>query len=581
MDIGDGVVSHARKHVSTLALIALLGAGAATYLAFPSRVFECDSVIYATKAIHGDISDVLQLSNLGYSLMERGAARIGQRLSPPASPICITAYVSLAAGLAGIFLFWRLIQSLGATASANLLLSGSLLFSYTYWHFSLQAESHILAGFFLILLSPQVYRHIREPTVRNAIVVSLILAAATLMHQTSVLVLPAIIVGMIASRRDGKDARRHVLAVVITYVTVLSVPCLLGAIRATKGSSAREIWQWMINPYPWASWGQWRIMSLPAAGIGLIRSFIGSHYLLGLGPIEQVARRLFPFASLQDEMIAAGLVKGYVRVLLIPVQTALLLFFGWAFLRTVRNLRSVPAETVPYVLFLVTWVLVFATFVVWWAPERAEFWLGVLIPALLLLGLPGTNRIVSGVSLRVSVLLLAALFTLNFLGSILPQSARGAEPETCVVVAIDAIVKPGDIVLSDCSFRGRASRYVRSFEKVNLLKSFISGEIADPDIASKEGPYAPEQANHAVSRIPVKLIPYAISSIDSLLEASRHDERSLYIIMSPLSEEVRLRVLYSAVLSAVDEKFLLSGLIPLRAPVALRKVISRRPWPER
>jgi hypothetical protein len=296
-------------------------------------------------------------------------------------------------------------------------------------------------------------------------------------------------------------------------------------------------------------------MSLPSAIVGLTRSFIGSHYMLGFEPLRRLAFRLFPFSSLQDELRVAELVPEQVRLILLPVQAALLLFFGWAALEVLRRLRSVWLTRAPYAGFLIAWALTLTVFVIWWAPERSEFWISIMIPCMVLLGLPGLSRRISGMSLPAAVIVVAAIFAVNFFGSVLPQSARVAEMETGVAVGIDAVVETGDIVVSDCSFYGRASRFVPSFEKVNLLDSAAgAGEGGTPE----------------------SIIPSALGKVDSLLKAAEQDRRTVYVIMSPLSEEPSLRQLYMEILSALRDEFKMSGVVPLRAPVELRRIESRR-----
>jgi len=543
-----------RPRASALALTILLVAGGVIYLMFPSRIYECDSVIYATRAIHGDISEALDAAHLGFDLLEYGVAGFGQRLSPPASPVCILPYVSVAAGLAGIFLFWQLLQRLGTSIGTRVLLSGSLMFCYTYWNYSLQAESHMLASLLLILLALQVHRLLRQPTIRNVLTTSLILALATLIHQTSVLLLPAIMVGVMMVRGGGTSKYKVLLTLVTSSVILIAVPTLYGGICVTRGSPTLDLWSWLRSSQLQA-WGNWRIISLPAAAVGLTRSLTGSHYLLGFESIKRFALEFFPFSSLQDELMVADLIRSQVRLALVPVQAILLLFFGWAALGVLRKLRSPAVTGNPYAGFLIVWVLTLTVFTIWWAPERSEFWIAILIPCMILLALPGLSRLISGISLPVAVIMVAAIFAVNFLGSICPQSARVAETETCVAVGIDAVVKSGDIVLSDCSFRGRASRYVTSFEKVNLL---------NPDARSK--------GNGALEHI----VPCALCAVDSLLKDVKRDQRTVYILMCPLSEEPHLRHLYADILSAVQEEFVVSEIVPLRAPAELRRIESRK-----
>jgi len=540
---------------STWALIVLLIAGGLIYLMFPSRIYECDSVIYATRAIHADISEAVDAAHLGFDLIEYGTARMGRRLSPPASPICILAYVSVAAGLSGILVFWYLLRRLGASTATGVLLSGSLMFSYTYWHYSLQAESHILAGLLIMLLALQVHRLLGRPTLGNALAASLLLALATLIHQTSALLLPAILAGVMMASGSRTSKYKVLLALIISPVILIGVPTLFVGILVARGSSAGDLHPWLASSQL-RHWGHWRAMSLPSAAVGLARSFAGSHYLLGFDQFRRFALRLFPSSSLQDELRVAGLVPAQIRLALVPVQTVLMVFFGWAGLGALRRLRSASVMGNPYTGFLVAWVLTLTVFVIWWAPERSEFWIVILIPGMLLLGIPGLSRPVSGIRLPAAGILVAALFAVNFLGSIYPQSARVAERETCVAVGIDAVVETGDIVLSDCGFSGRASRYVPSFQKVNLL-----------------APGGRAEAGGGLEH----MIPCAMCAVDSLLTIAARDRRTVYIIMTPLSEEPEPGRLYAGILNEVQERFVMSGIIPVRAPVELRRIESRKP----
>ena len=74
-----------------------------------------------------------------------------------------------------------------------------------------------------------------------------------------------------------------------------------------------------------------------------------------------------------------------------------------------------------------------------------------------------------------------------------------------------------------------------------------------------------------------RIIPSALSTVDSLLDATEQDHRTVYMIMSPLSEEPHLRLLYEGILGAVQSEFEMSEPVPVRAPLELRRIESRRP----
>jgi hypothetical protein len=124
---------------------------AALYLAFPARVLECDAVIYASAALHVDVEISTDPGHLGFGLIELAAAAVGRRLTPPLSPVYILPYLSIAAAIAGLYGLFRTLLDAGVKHGRAICYAGVVGFSYGYWHFALQAESHILSASYAAL----------------------------------------------------------------------------------------------------------------------------------------------------------------------------------------------------------------------------------------------------------------------------------------------------------------------------------------------------------------------------------------------------------------------------------------------
>jgi hypothetical protein len=222
------------------------------------------------------------------------------------------------------------------------------------------------------------------------------------------------------------------------------------------------------------------------------------------------------------------------------------------------------------------WIVVFGIFFAWWAPERVEFWIAWFVPLLTVVALASPRR-TPGVprrSWRVTGFL-AALFFINFVGSIYPQSGPVTELDTAFAVAVDPVLAKGDIVVSDCSFAGRASRFVQSFERINLLDPGIEG-LSLAGAATLYRHKTPREAEIVVSAsdslLISKLRSHALSRLDSLVAVAEAEHRAVFLVMSPLSTDPRRAFIYNRLVDVIQENYNLSESIPVRSTIGLRRL---------
>lgn len=91
---------------------SLLAVAALFYLVYPSRVPECDAVIYASAALRGIREITFDPGHLGFGSLEALAAAAGRTVQPPLNPVLILQYVSMAAALAAAYAFYRTLGDL-------------------------------------------------------------------------------------------------------------------------------------------------------------------------------------------------------------------------------------------------------------------------------------------------------------------------------------------------------------------------------------------------------------------------------------------------------------------------------------
>lgn len=525
------------KKLAPLALLLL--AFAALYAAFPARTYECDAVIYSSDALKGDREALWYPGHLGFAPLV-GAASIAARAAvPPRDPIPLLQLLSAIVSLAALALFQRTLVRLGAGEARAAVCAGLLGASYGWWHFALQGESHVLSSASLVLYLWCFVRVAESPDRGRIVAAALALGLATLMHQKNVVLSLTALAGGVAAVR-GEPRRVLALAVpfALVYAAVAVLPYFAVGIGLLAHHDYASFHHWFVGISEWSGWGKWERASLAKAAIGVARTWIGSHFLLGFGPVLAYAHRLFPGASLDDEMAAAASLPAFARVPLAALAMAAFVATGAWLVTGARHVAAAVRRADAIPVFLAAWLLAVSAFATWWAPERTEFWMDLFAPAIALLAVAG--RSADGARRwRLAAALLAGVALVNVAGSIRPQALPGPDRETRVAMAVSAALPRGSTVLADVPFRGRGSMYASAFEKVDLL---AAGERA-PQV------------------------------VDSVLAA--RGGRGVYLLATPQRDDPARRGAWQAITDALARSHALGAPVPARDGQELRPVSPR------
>jgi hypothetical protein len=565
---------------SRAGILALLVVGGAFLIAFPARILECDAVIFAHGAVHRDLSIMSYPHHLGFNLLEYAASLMTPHLDPPLSPIYILQYLSMAAGLGGVYLLYRVLVDLGVKPGRSVVFSGALLFSYGYWHYSAQAEVHILSSFLLILFALLFCRFLEHPSGPRASMLGGILGLATVMHQSNILMLPPVLAAFYLRGRQVPEAMRALRAFAVPYVLIGILPYPIVAYFVAGRSTVADFHSWLTGASRFGAWGGWAVRTPLATAVGLIRNFTGSHYLLAFKPVARLADRTFPVASLADEMAVGTWGPRWLAVLLASIQVIVLGFTARALLGGPRRLKNMVRARPAFALFVLGWLAILGLFFTWWAPERVDFWIAWLPALLILLAYPAGEKSGRRTFGTAAVLaFLAGLFGVNFLGSIYPQSGPIRERDTEAAVAVDAVVRSGDVVVSDCYFAGRASNFARSFERVNLLDDILAfPSTGDGTVYAYADGRRREAAFHADPEdddLVTRLEARTVSRIDSLVVVAADEGRIVYLLMGPVSTDPARTRLYGKLVHAIERRYDLSHPLPIWGLFDLRRIAPR------
>ena len=142
------------------------------------------------------------------------------------------------------------------------------------------------------------------------------------MHQQHILiVLPALVALPFAERR-GRPLATLAGSFLATYGAIAVLPYLVEAVGLLGLRTIPDIRLWIIGLSTWGTWGHWTRTTPFWAGVGLARSFVGSHYLLGLAPLKAFA--LSHGAWCVDKLPIAAAVPASLRRVLFVIEASLL-----------------------------------------------------------------------------------------------------------------------------------------------------------------------------------------------------------------------------------------------------------------
>ena len=146
------------------------------------------------------------------------------------------------------------------------------------------------------------------------------LVLAALIHQVSILILPPLLLACVPRGRQGIRLVSQTGALLAVFFLAGVLPYLVIGVLVRGADTPSELLEWLRGLSVYGIWGHWRLRTVPAVAIGLVRNFTGSPYLLGFQPIADLAQRLFPRASWQDEMAIGASVPAQLRLLLVGVH---------------------------------------------------------------------------------------------------------------------------------------------------------------------------------------------------------------------------------------------------------------------
>jgi len=402
------------------------------YLATLTGVHTFDALSYVTSVERKPWTEVFHPHHLAYGPLGVAALRFGQALGYTGGAALPMQMLNAFAGALGVALFWGLVRR--ATGRADIALAATLLLggAYAYWYYAVEIEVYTVAAGFLIVCLDLLVQPGRWTT-RRVLALAGAQAGAILFHQTNVLLCAPIAIYALADLRGS--------------VALTPQPAL--PLRRARGSSDSDVANLRPRPVLLTWLRRWGLYALALALAVVVPYVIVGAGISGFRSWGAFDNWLTEYARTGwwggpiTAQKWADLGTGLSETLAQPGGALLWLLLVGLVVLHLRWLATAPRALVG---LLVTWLLVYGSFFLWWEPDNIEFWIASLPPALLLLALAlrGERRWGPGIWLALAVA--ATAIGVNN-DSIVRRGDAATDLQRTIARALVARSQPADLLL--------------------------------------------------------------------------------------------------------------------------------------
>ena len=340
-----------------------------------------------------------------------------------------TQLLNLIAGLSILFVFHTLTAHLGFSRFLRMLSLCFLASCFSFWFATVECDTYPIATAFVMLAIHRLILIQRDfAKIQNHILLGVFAGCAVLFHIMNLLLAPLVFAFYMHNYLRGSCVI-SVYAKPFIWCSVAFCLAVMTPYFLVSGEVAHwkpvDMVHWIAGHANSGEWGYWAVSDPAKALVGLCRSVVGGHFILGSPTVKEGLSSLFPHVDLREEVYIAENLSGFWKVFL-PVLALFCLGGGLFLVSQVLRVqpwrRAKPFSGNSFRFFLMCFVAAYTLFVVWWEPVNSRHWYPILPPLILFAGTIVAPVFVRPGTKGVAVFIVAGVFMMNLCGSIYPQT---------------------------------------------------------------------------------------------------------------------------------------------------------------
>jgi len=430
--------------------LALGSLACLAYIASLSHNYMGDGVQFALEMESGTWQSMLHPNHLLYLPIAKFYFGIWKLLGWSGGALLPLQVLSALAGGLSVGLFYYISRLVLPHSRVPLIIAGGFAVSHGPWLFSTDAEIATVPLAINLVLLWRAMAGASKPSKRavHAILLGVGAGISILTHQTGVFMGPVIVGAMLTDPRWHRETRwRDALYFVAAAMfTALPVYWIVGRlVRGVQGLDDLITWQFGLSQL--GLWGALSIRNALHGMYGFLKTLAG---FPGLGP----STRTIDFLAEAGTMEKAAFVAYLLSLLMLASAPFLALMLKPRLLTRHRRIK----------LLLLLWAAPYAIFAAYWVPGDMQFWVPVLAPWWLSVGIVldcvglerGPEPRMVGPSLiskdahaaLLPIGVVAILFAANGLGVILPNRQLERNHEYRVAMDVRELTSADDLLIT-------------------------------------------------------------------------------------------------------------------------------------
>jgi len=475
------------------------------FASHPTRRFYFDGVMFATYIEHGPWERLFNPHHLLYTYVMYILHNFFESVSGrDIKALYMMQWINIFLGSIGVALLWRLISRLVEDKGLALLVTLLGCFSFTWWHYSTDADVYIISTLFLLLAADRletVIRH-REPSNADFVVIGIFQALSVLFHQLNVFwvfcVMGCLI--YIPTMGTSRVRWRWWWIYFISFLVPVAVAYLGVGIFALGLKNPGEFVYWITeygheSGYWVSSWKEIPYLTLNGYLMAFFHRWALGPKLLEINLIQALEEGRFW--------------KGILKKVLGYYSIGLLFYM---YLAALYNLRKYQVQYPKKAVFCFSWLLPYVVFQLFFMPTNYFYKLFIFVPLLAIFAWYGQIVVklekkwikwtlflifILGVATRdlilaALVLLFAIVFEIfqsrkdlvyrwglfilvtfvglyNFYAGIMPESKLANNPEVVQALRLDEYFKSGDMLIFEGGSDYIDGRIITALTEVDLV----------------------------------------------------------------------------------------------------------------
>ena len=348
----------------------------ALYLFTPTALYYWDGIVFASMCEEGTPHALIHPHHLLYNVVLDIIYEIIRMHIPNLRSLPFLIWVSSIFGALTIYFSHLIFRTIFKREGLAIATTSFMGFSYTFWHFSTDANAYIISAFFPILVVYLLISMKDAPKPRFRMVwAALAFSIGMLLHQVVVLFYPVYVFWMIAFYfKDSKIKFPFMARVALIFLpAIISIGMyfIIGRIFF-QFQTADEYWQWVTA---YGQQARWWFSSENSGFLAFLKAVSISHLKLLFYP-DYIRFGLFNF----DNPTFVDSAKKFLAI--VSILTIFLVFIrGFIYLLGAIGRRRF------YAALLILWILPYFVFFTFFTPQFEFYRLYYLLPVMFIFAL--------------------------------------------------------------------------------------------------------------------------------------------------------------------------------------------------